>query len=389
MTSSTPHDTFDVVVVGARCAGAATAMLLARAGYNVALVDRADLPSDTLSTHSLPRGGVVQLARWGLLDEVLDSGAPPIRAAWFHTYGPDAAPSARHVVKDRAGVDHMLAPRRYVLDRILANAAERAGATLMTRTTVTGLVHEGGRVRGIRVGERILRARLVIGADGLRSRVAQWTGAATRASYAPSGALFYTYVDGVPWDGFEFHIAPGAFAGVFPTHDGAACVWLTRPVDLSADLISAGADRLAAWSQALRETVPGLAATVESGRIVAPLRGTVGLPTYVRQVAGPGWALVGDAAYHRDPITGHGITDAFRDAELLAEAASRFLDGGSESDAMAGYRCRRDESIVELLRITLALGEYPEVPRFSELQIELARALDAEALQLIRLAPAA
>lgn len=389
MTSSTPPTTYDVVVVGARCAGAATAMLLAQAGYDVALVDRAALPSDTLSTHALARGGVVQLARWGLLDEVVASGAPPIRAAWFHTYGPDASPSARHVVKDRAGVDHMLAPRRYVLDQILADAAVRAGATLMTSTTVTGLVHEGGRVRGVRLGDRTLRARLVIGADGIRSRVAQWAGAETRASYAPSGALFYTYVDDVAWDGFEFHIAPGAFGGVFPTHDGAACVWLTRPPELATDVITAGSHRLRAWRQALRETVPGMAATVDAGRVVAPLRGTVGLPTYVRQVAGPGWALVGDAGYHRDPITGHGITDAFRDAELVAEAAGRFLDGVPEDEAMAGYRCRRDESLVDLLRITLALGEFPAVPRFSELQIELARVLDAEALNLVRLTPAA
>ena len=126
------HD-YDVIVVGARAAGAATAMLLARAGHDVLVVDRAQLPSDTTSTHSLVRGGVVQLSRWGLLDEVLDSGAPPVRTVLFQQYGDGATQPLRLPVKDKAGVDMMLAPRRYVLDAILADAAVRAGATIADR----------------------------------------------------------------------------------------------------------------------------------------------------------------------------------------------------------------------------------------------------------------
>src|SRR6476620_1664849 len=173
----------DVVVVGARVAGAATALLLARSGHDVLLVDKASLPRDTLSTHSLVRGGVVQLARWGLLDEVLASGAPAIRSVRFHEHGPGAGAPLRRTVKERAGVDLMLAPRRYVLDEILADAAVRAGATLRTGTTVTDVRRDAhGRVVGVVGRDRDgtsfeSRARIVVGADGVRSRMARLLGA--------------------------------------------------------------------------------------------------------------------------------------------------------------------------------------------------------------------
>jgi len=397
MTVPHPVTHHDVVVVGARCAGAATAMLLARAGYDVALVDRAALPQDTTSTHSLVRGGVVQLARWGLLQEVLDSGAPPIRSVWFHEYGPQAPDPVRRTVKDRAGVDLLLAPRRHILDRILADAAVRAGATLLTRTTATGVLRgAGGRVVGVsardaRSDQRELTARLVVGADGVHSRLAGWVGASTVASYAASGACLYTYVDDVPWDGIEFHLADEAFGGVFPTHHGQGCVWLIRPATAFAPVLRAGAGRADAWLRALRETVPGLADRVLPDSISAPVRGAVGLPNHLRQAAGPGWALVGDAGYHRDPITGHGITDAFRDAALLADAAGHFLgepgpgrrdDPAREAAAMAGYQTERDAAVADTFRVTRALGEFPRASRFLELQGELSRAIEVEASHL-------
>ena len=384
------HQTWhDVVVVGGRCAGAATAMLLARAGHDVVLVDRATLPSDTLSTHSVVRGGVVQLHRWGLLDEVLASGAPPIRSVLIRRYDAAAGEPLRLAVKDKAGVGLMLAPRRYLLDEILAAAAARAGARVHDRTTATEVLRdEAGRVTGLSAvgpdgAARILHARLVVGADGVRSRTAGWFGARTTASYEPSEACLYTYVGGVPWDAMELHVADRAFAGVFPTHFGEACVWLMRPTSLAGPLLSAGAGRLEAWLHALDETVPGLAPRVRAGTVTAPLRGTVGLPNHTRQAAGPGWALVGDAGYHRDPITSHGITDAFRDAELLAEAADVALrDPQREQTVLAAYETARDRAIAETFRLTRALGAFPPPERFAELQTELSRALDTEALEL-------
>src|SRR4051812_39242000 len=147
-----PHDhTYDVVVVGGRCAGAATAMLLARQGLDVVIVDRAEFPSDTLSTHAMARGGVVQLARWGLLDEVLASGAPPIRTVSFRFPGGQVD----REVKPTAGVDHVLAPRRIVLDEIMLRAATAAGAELRTGVSVTGVMFDRNRrATGVRTRDR-------------------------------------------------------------------------------------------------------------------------------------------------------------------------------------------------------------------------------------------
>ena len=380
---------YDVIVVGSRAAGAATAMLLARQGHDVLVVDRAQLPSDTTSTHSLVRGGVVQLSRWGLLGEVLDSGAPPVRSVVFRQYGDVAVEPVRLPVKDKAGVDMMLAPRRYLLDEILADAAVRAGAMLLTGTTVGDVMRDAdGRVAGVLARDsagsrRWLTARLVIGADGVRSRTAGLFGARVRESHAPSGTCLYTYVGGVPWDGFEFHYGPHAFAGVFPTHHGEAAVWLIRPNDLLAPVLTAGADRTEAWLAALQSCAPELAERVRRGAVTAPVRGSVDLPNHVRRAAGPGWALVGDAGYHRDPISGHGLTDAFRDAELLAEAANLGLrHPAHETAAMSDYEQQRDAAIRDTFRITRQLAEFPAPRRFTELQQELSRALDVEARAL-------
>jgi 2-polyprenyl-6-methoxyphenol hydroxylase-like FAD-dependent oxidoreductase len=374
----------DVLVVGARCAGAATAMLLARAGHQVVMVDRSQPSTDTNSTHSLVRGGVVQLARWGLLDEVVATGAPEIRSVSFHHEGE----VERRAVRDRAGVDFLLAPRRSVLDDLLARAAVAAGAELVTGTSVTGVLREGDRVVGVTTRDadgtsHDVTARLVVGADGVYSGTARHVGAEVVERHDPSGAAFYTYVGGVPWDGFEFHLGERSFAGVFPTHDHLACVWLIRPVADLAPVIAAGSDRLDAWLGALDHSAPDLARRVRRGFVTAPLRGSVGLPNHVRRAAGPGWALVGDAGFHRDPITGHGMTDAFRDAELLADAADAMLRRAVPEDvAMAGYERQRDEALAPTFALTRALGAFPPAARFLDLQRRLSRALDTEATAL-------
>jgi flavin-dependent dehydrogenase len=227
-------------------------------------------------------------------------------------------------------------------------------------------------------------ADLVIGADGVRSRTALLVDAPVLERHPASGACFYAYVADVPWEGYEFHLGYGAFAGVFPTHGSQACVWLIRPRHLAGPLLSAGSGRLAVWRDALTTLVPELGARVASGSVSGPLRGAVGLPTYVRRCVGPGWALVGDAGYHRDPITGHGMTDAFRDAELLAVAADRALREPRRSrwSLLEDYQRRRDTALADCLRLTCALSAFPPPGRFTELQAELSRALDVEARDL-------
>ena len=379
----TPHRSdHDVVVIGSRCAGAATAMLLARAGHDVAVVDRSRFPSDVLSTHGLVRGGVVQLARWGLLEDVLATGAPAVREVTFRR---DDIEITRRI-KERAGVDLLVAPRRHILDALLVDAARAAGAEVRTGVTATGLRRDGSdRVVGLEArgadGQPIeLTARYVVGADGLRSRTAGWVGARTLESFTPDTATFYMYVADPAWPAYEFHVARDAFAGVFPTHGGEGCVWLCRPTAAFGALRAAGSDRAAALVAELDAVSPALAARVRSGRITSVVRGATRLPNYVRQPVGPGWALVGDAGYHRDPITGHGITDAFRDAELLATAIDRSLrDQADEHASMADYQTRRDAALRETFDLTTALTSFPPPDRFVELQIQLAEALEREA----------
>ena len=284
----------DVVVVGGRIAGSATAMLLARLGRDVVVVDQASFPSDTVSTHSIARSGVVQLRRWGLLDEVLDSGAPAIRQVTFNAAGT----STTRTIKDKAGVDFLVAPRRYVLDMLLATAAEQAGAEVHTGITVTGLQRDShGRVVGVtgtdRAGARVqIGARWVIGADGLGSRVAGLVGAAINQVGQAGGAAQYAYYTGVAWSGIEFFVAERSFAGVFPTHGGQACIWVCTPSADAKAVRRRTPSREEAFDTLLERSHPELALRLRHARRTSPVQGML-RPTQpatpgVRAGLGPG-----------------------------------------------------------------------------------------------------
>jgi flavin-dependent dehydrogenase len=375
----------DVVVVGGRVAGSATAMLLARLGHDVVVVDQASFPSDTVSTHSLARSGVVQLRRWGLLDDVLDSGAPAIRQVSFNAAGE----SITRTIKTKAGVDFLIAPRRYALDTILASAADHAGAELRTGVTVTGVQRDGrGRVVGVqgrdRSGARVgISARFVIGADGLGSRVVRSVGAPINEARRAGGAAQYAYYAGIPWSGFEFFVTARSFAGVFPTHHGQACIWVCTPSADAKAVRRRTGSRVEAFGQLLERSAPELAERLRHARRTSPVQGMLRQPNQLRQAFGPGWALVGDAGYYRDAVTAYGISDAFRDAELLAVALDQALDGdGEDTTALAAYQQQRDQALREIFEITCRLAAYPPVPRFIELQKQLSAAIDTEAAAL-------
>jgi flavin-dependent dehydrogenase len=375
----------EVVIVGARVAGSATAMLLARLGHDVVVVEQASFPSDTVSTHSIARSGVVQLRRWGLLDEVLDSGAPAVRQVSFHAGGA----SVTRTVKDKAGVDLVVAPRRYVLDTILATAAARAGAQVRTGVTVTDVRRDaGGRAVGVyghdRAGAPVeLGARYVIGADGLRSRVARSVGATITQARPAGGAAQYAYYTGIPWSGFEFFVAARSFAGVFPTHDGQACIWVCNPAADAMAVRRRTRSRGEAFGELLERSAPQLAERLRHARRTSPVQGMLHQPNQVRQAVGPGWALVGDAGYHRDAVTAYGISDAFHHAELLAVALDQALRADAEAaTALAGYRQQRDQALREIFQLTCRLAAYPAVPAFIELQKQLGAAIDTQAMAL-------
>ncbi len=351
----------DVIVVGGRVAGASTAMLLARAGARVRLLERGDLGTDTLSTHGLMRAGVLQLSRWGLLDQVRDAGTPQVRSTTFHVAGqePLVIPIA-----SRAGVDALYAPRRHLLDRILVDAAGGAGAEVRHGTKVTGLLRDArGRVTGVRTVDRRgvetpMHARYVVGADGIRSTVAAAAGASLLGRGQHASAVRYTYVRGLDLRGYQWGYGNGAAAGLIPTNDDEHCVFVATSPQRMRTL------RLGRSSDELLDLLVGLAAPDLRGPLAAARRvgrhhGWAGVPGFHRQPWGPGWVLVGDAGYYKDPIGSHGITDALRDAEL---AAGALLDGlsdpRSEAAALTGYHRLRDLVSRDLLDVTDAVASY-------------------------------
>ena len=348
---------YDVVVVGGRVAGASTAMLLSRAGARVALVDRARRGSDTASTHALMRGGVLQLSRWGILPAVVAAGTPPVRHTVFHQGGQDLEVT----IRPSAGVDALYAPRRHLLDRLLVDAAADAGTEVFHGTAVTGLVRDDqGRVRGVhglRGGRSLeLPADTTVGADGVRSLVADVVGAPVLRRGRHAGAVLYRYVRDLPASGYEWAYGGRAATGLIPTNDDETCVFVaTTPQRLRA-LRTDGAE--AAFT-ALLETVHAptaerVLAAADRGR----LHGWSGAAGFVRRAWGPGWALVGDAGYYKDPITAHGITDALRDADLLAGALLAAADGADERVSLAGYQDTRDRLSGELFSVTERVAAY-------------------------------
>lgn len=350
---------YDVIVVGGRVAGASTAMLLARRGHRVLVVERARMPSDTVSTHAILRTGVLQLSRWGVLERVIDAGTPPIRHVTLG-FGEQRIPFE---VRNEVGIDTFYAPRRHILDGILLGCAREAGTEVLDRTSMKDLLRDGsGRVLGILAGRggstQPITARYVIGADGHRSRVADLTGSAVRRSHPATNAVHYAYYDGVDAEGFWFQFTPDVNTGLIPTNDGQCLVFAGRPISLLHPFTK---DPAGEFMRLLEESGADLAGRVRAGRRVGRFHGTSGLAGFLRQAWGPGWALVGDAGYTKDPISAHGISDALRDAELCARAVDRALrEPEGERDAFDWYEALRDSMSTRLFEESesLALFEW-------------------------------
>jgi flavin-dependent dehydrogenase len=357
---------YDAIVVGARCAGSPTAMLLARKGYRVLMVDRAAFPSDTISTHIIWPPGVARLKRWGLLNKVADSNSPPISKVSFEV-GPFALSGSPPPVD---GVTETYAPRRKVLDKILVDAAVEAGAELRECFSVQEVVMEDGRVTGIRgrtgksspVPET---ANIVIGADGIHSIVAQAAQAPEYKIRPPLACFYYTYWSGVPAEGTEYYIRPGRAFGVVRTNDGLVCL----PVGWTYnEFTQYRADIEGNYLETL-ELAPELAGRVRRGKREERFYGTPAAPNFFRKPFGPGWALVGDAGYHKDPITAQGISNAFRDAELLAESIDEGFSGRRTlEEALGAYQRQRDEEVMPMYAFTCQLAALePPPPEMQQL----------------------
>ena len=350
---------YDAIVVGARCAGSPTAMLLARKGYRVLVVDRAAFPSDTLSTHLLHAPGVAALRRWGLLDALTATGCPRIDTYAFD-FGPFTISGAPHAVD---GNSTAYAPRRTVLDKILVDAAADVGAEIRERFTVEDLVIEDGAVVGIRghhaAGESVVeRARVVIGADGRNSRVAK---SVQPEHYNEKPNLqwsYYTYWSGLPVDGMETVIRPDRGWGAFPTNDGLTLLVVGWPF---AESTAYKADVEANYLKTL-ELAPEFAARVRGATREERFAGG-SVPNFFRTPFGPGWALVGDAGYDKDPITAQGISDAFCDAEMCSTALDEVFTGARPfADAMSDYQQARDAQVLPIYDFTTQLATLEPPP---------------------------
>jgi len=342
---------YDAIVVGARCAGSPTAMLMARKGYRVLLVDRAGFPSDTLSCHFLHQPGVASLDRWGLLPAVSQSTCPPIRSLVL-----DAGSfSVRGTPPPADGVADAYAMRRTVLDQILVDAAAAAGAEVRERFTVQELLTDGARVTGVRGrgtdgGTLTETARVVIGADGRNSLVARQVSAPTYHEHPSLTCAYYSYWSEVEMEDVEIYLRPGRMILTAPTNNRQVFVIAYWP---NSEFHRVRRDLEGNFTEVLG-LAPDLAERIRGGVRSERFRGTGALPNFYRRPYGPGWALVGDAGHHKDPITGLGMTDAFRDAESLADALDAGFSGREPlAHALAAYERHRNAVTAEVYQTTL------------------------------------
>jgi flavin-dependent dehydrogenase len=350
---------YDVAIVGGRVAGASTALLLARAGLRVAVLERSRIGSDTVSTHALMRAGVLQLSRWGVLPDLVAAGTPPIRSTVFHY----ADGGSAHVsLRPSPGVDALYAPRRHLLDRVLIEAAGASGADVLHGVPVVGLLRgDDGRVLGVRTpgagGREVpIRAGLTVGADGVGSLVAREVGAPVVSRGRAASAVLYRYLSQAPAEGYVWGYGDGAGAGLIPTNAGETCVFVATTPERMRPLRSEGAD---AAFESLLDAVPRpVSDVVRASGAAGRLHGWRGVSGYIRHSFGPGWALVGDAGYFRDPITTHGLTDALRDAELLSDAVLADRAGTSPGVALAAYQDTRDRLSRALAEVTESVCRY-------------------------------
>jgi flavin-dependent dehydrogenase len=362
---------YDAIVVGARCAGAPTARLLALKGYKVLLVDKSHFPSDTFSTHYIHQPGIEALKRWDLLDRVIATNCPPIKQMIldFGSFSIQGTPPSETVTETYS-------PRRYILDKILVDAAEEAGVEVRENYKVTDIVTEGGRVVGIKgdtnggSATRVERARIVIGADGRNSKIAKCVNAASYNVRPNYEGAYYAYWRDVPVDGFEIYWRKRRLVFAAPTNDGLTCIGVAWPINEFEEF----------RSNVEGKYIETLQLSPKLGDIVKPMNreskfaGSGNFPNFFKKPYGPGWALVGDAGYSRDPTSAWGIADAFRDAELLTDAIDSVFSGETkEAKAFNNYEKTRNSAVLPIYRFfTKYIAPLqPMAPELTELILSL------------------
>jgi flavin-dependent dehydrogenase len=356
---------YDVIVVGARCAGSPTAILLARKGYKVLLLDRATFPSDTISTHLIHPQGVAALKKWGLLDRLLSTGCPPIDAYEF-----DIGPFILSGSPGNESSPVSYGPRRTVLDKLLVDGAAEAGADVRTGFIVDEVLFDDGLVSGTRGHQKggasvSERARVVVGTDGLHSLVARAVAAEEYHKKPELEASYYSYWSGLPMDGrFEAYDRGDRMWAAWPTNDDLTLVIVGWPyAEFEANKTDVERHYLNAFERA-----PAFEERIRAAKREERFLGAA-VPNFFRKPFGPGWALVGDAGYNKDFVTAQGISDAFRDAELCASAIDEAFGGTSTfDDAMSAYQSSRDEHVLPMYEFTCQFASFtPPTPQMQQL----------------------
>lgn len=376
----------DAVIVGTRCAGAPLAMLLARAGHDVLMVDRASFPSDTMSTHFIQSPGMARLHKWGLAGAVLETNCPPITKSFFDVGGQPL----EFDIPLHDPVTGLAAPRRAVLDKLLIDAAIADGAHHAEGVMVDSLIRDGDRVVGVAGqgpdGRFEARGRIVVGADGRHSVVARETGALEEKTYGPITAGYYNYFPDTGVTNTRLYFHDDFVSVMFPTNDGLTLAAVAWRRELFPELRKDIAANFYKALEELGEPAAGVRASSPAERWV----GTADIPNYIRKATGPGWALVGDAAYHKDPTNADGITDAFRAAELLAEAIGKVLrDETDKTTALDGYESAHDAAALKYFdpAVNAARFDLTAEERFQAF-IEARMHNEAEVAEVLGLEPA-
>ena len=377
---------YDVLIVGARVAGASLAIRLAQQGRQVLVVDRDEFPSDTISTHFLAFTAVESLRRLGVLDRILDAGFRPVHRhrAWIDDIAievPAGPPGS-----------YSIAPKRVVLDHILVQRARELGAEVLERRRADGLIFEDGCVVGAKVqtiggGSRDIRARVVVGADGKLSHVARWVDA-PRYNERPAGRPVYLgYFHGIselPSTTIEMFFKSDRIGFCFPMRPDEHLLAIeAQPRDFE----DIRRDPMG-WFMTMYATLPGMESRIREAQIDGKLVGVKSVDNFFRKPYGKGWALTGDAAYVKDPCTGYGVGDALAQAFLLSRALGSCLDGADWETTMAAYQERRDGLLGPLFEQTVAAAESLDSPRDELDRLRVMLLSQHDARKLVRALPA-
>ncbi|MGH2458890.1 MAG: NAD(P)/FAD-dependent oxidoreductase [Chloroflexota bacterium] len=355
------RDAYDVVIVGGRVAGASLALLLGHRGHRVLLIDRDQFPSDTLSTHYMSPPAVALLQQIGLLEDVESTGLR--RITRMRTYFEDCLFEGPVGPADAYG----LAPRRDRFDAIVAeHAVRRGGVEFHDRTRAERLIEEDGRVVGIvahRAGDvpREIRARVVVGADGKHSQIAQWVQAPTYEAVVGLRPGYYGYfhdVEPLGEPAVELFFQDEHMGFIFPMEPGVDCLAIeAQPRDFEEFRRAPAAVLVERFKR-----FPGMARRLAGATLEGSALGTRGVDNYFRKPYGPGWVLTGDAAYCKDPSTGLGMGDAISQALLLEGTLAAVLAGAEWESSLAEFQRARDEAMLPFYRATLAYTRAPDVP---------------------------